>query len=61
MPELGIVGRDTFTASAVERTDRLEINSLKLPYQPYTYLRNDLCGTGADKPNVESELCTHTR
>ena len=61
MPEIGYFGAgcsflcDSYTAFAVERIDHFA----KVTYLPYTYLRKVLCGTGADKPTVESELCTH--
>ena len=64
MPELGINSgagcsfySDTYTAFAVERIDHLRL----ITYLPYTYLTNDLCGTGANKSTVKSKPCTHIR
>ena len=61
MPELGIVGWDV--PSIVILTLHLLWRTLitEVTYLPHTYLRNDLCGTGADKPTVESEPCTDIR
>ena len=67
MSELGTFGRDVpffviVTLHVLWRELSLEINLLKLlTYLILTYLRKALCGTGAGKPMVESEFCTHIR
>ena len=59
MPELGRVGQDVFTIVMLT-LHLLWRESKLLTYLLFTF-RNDLCGTGADKPTVESEPCTHIR
>ena len=66
MPELGRVGRDVLTIVILTR--RLLWRELitcdyftKLLTCLTLTLRNDLCGTGANKPTVKSKPCTHIR